>query len=149
MVYRVKNCNEVKEVNLVGKYAQCDDMDELQLMKMVFELPEKDRMLMWLQGYIDLVIDRLPTYAKDILENRKSKWEDTKEYVREQLASIVNQELFIEATKRTRKEFALFVKDNFPQFQSLLFKYLDGNLKDSDFRKFVYQSRFGHKRYLS
>jgi hypothetical protein len=135
-------------LNKVGKYAQSDDMDELQLMQMVFELPEKDRMLMWLQGYIDTVIEKMPTYAKNILQERKVKWEDTKEYVRVQINTIGNQKEFIEATKRTRKEFSLFLKENYPQFQSLLFRYFDGNLNELDIRKYVYQRRFGQKRYL-
>jgi hypothetical protein len=144
----VKNGNEVKVLNKVGKYAQREDMDELQLMHMVFELPEKDRMLMWLQGYIDIVIEKMPTFAKNILQERKAKWEDTKEYVRAQIFNIGNQKEFIEAAKRTRKEFALFVKEHYPQFQSLLFRYYDGNLNELDFRKFVYHRRFGPKRYL-
>lgn len=135
-------------MNRVGKYAQSDNMDEIQLMNMVFELPEKDRMLMWQQNYIDMVIDKLPSYAKDILETRVAKWEDTKEYVREQIIAIVGNNEFIEAAKRTRKEFALFVMKNYRQYQSLLFKYIDGNLKESDLRKFVYHRRFGHKPYL-
>lgn len=135
-------------MNKVGKYAQSEDMDELQLMHMVFELPEKDRMLMWLQGYIDIVIEKMPTFAKNILQERKAKWEDTKEYVRVQISNIGNQKEFIEAAKRTRKEFALFVQENYPQFQSLLFRYYDGNLNELDLRKFVYHRRFGHKRYL-
>jgi hypothetical protein len=138
----------VKALNKVGKYAQRDDMDELKLMRMVFELPEKDRMLMWLQGYIDIVIEKMPTFAKNILQERKAKWEDTKEYVREQINTIGNQKEFIEATKRTRKEFALFLKENYPQFQSLLFRFYDGNLNELDLRKFVYHRRFGQKRYL-
>jgi hypothetical protein len=138
----------VKALNKVGKYAQRDDIDELQLMNMVFELPEKDRMLMWLQGYIDLVIEKMPSFARNILQDRKAKWEDTKEYVRAQINIIGNRKEFIEAAMRTRKEFALFVKENYPQFQSLLFRYYDGNLNELDLRKFVYHRRFGQKRYL-
>lgn len=144
----MKNGNEVKALNKVGKYALSEDMDELQLMNMVFELPEKDRMLMWLQGYIDTVIEKMPTFAKNILLERKAKWDDTKEYVRAQVTNIGNQKEFIEAAKRTRKEFALFIKDNYPQFQSLLFRYYDGNLNELDLRKFVYHRRFGQKRFL-
>lgn len=138
----------MKALNKVGKYALSEDMDELQLMNMVFELPEKDRMLMWLQGYIDTVIEKMPTFAKNILLERKAKWDDTKEYVRAQVTNIGNQKEFIEAAKRTRKEFALFIKDNYPQFQSLLFRYYDGNLNELDLRKFVYHRRFGQKRFL-
>lgn len=144
----MKNGNEVKALNKVGKYALSEDMDELQLMNMVFELPEKDRMLMWLQGYIDTVIEKMPTFAKNILLERKAKWDDTKEYVRAQVTNIGNQKEFIEAAKRTRKEFALFIKDNYPQFQALLFRYYDGNLNELDLRKFVYHRRFGQKRFL-
>ncbi|MEH6949180.1 hypothetical protein V7068_19355, partial [Bacillus sp. JJ634] len=67
-------------MNRVGKYAIQKDMDETELLKMVLELPEKDKMLMWSEGYIDLVIDKLPEYGKDILVIRKDKWEDTKAY---------------------------------------------------------------------
>ncbi len=67
-------------MNRVGKYAIQKDMDETELLKMVLELPEKDKMLMWSEGYIDLVIDQLPEYGKDILVTRKEKWEDTKGY---------------------------------------------------------------------
>jgi hypothetical protein len=145
----VKNVIEVKVLNKVGKYAQSEDMDELQLMKMVFELAERDRMLMWLQGYIDTVIEKMPIFAKSILQERKVKWEDTKEYVREQISNIGNQEEFIEAAKKSRKEFALFIKENYPQFQSLLFRYYDGQLNELDLRKFVYHRRFGQKRYMT
>jgi hypothetical protein len=144
----VENGKEVKNLNKVGKYAQSDDVDELQLMNMVFELPEKDRMIMWMQDYIDIVIEKMPPFAKNILEVRKAKWEDTKEYIRMQISNIVNQREYIEAAKRTRKEFALYVKENYPHFQSLLFRYYDGNLNEMDFRKFVYHRRFGQKRYL-
>ncbi|HYK74353.1 MAG TPA: hypothetical protein VEV44_14755 [Pseudoneobacillus sp.] len=136
-------------MNAVGKYAMSEELDELQLMNMVFELTEKDRMKMWLHGYIDLVIDKLPVYAKSILEERKAKWNDTMEYVRNQINEIVSQSEFIEAaTKAERKEFALFVMKQYPQFQSLLFRYVDKNLKDSDIKKYVFHRRFGQKRYL-
>jgi hypothetical protein len=144
----VENGKEVKHLNKVGKYAQSDNVDELQLMNMVFELPEKDRMLMWMQGYIDTVIEKMPTFAKNILEVRKAKWEDTKEYIGVHISNIVNQKEYIEAAKRTRKEFALYVKEKYPHFQSLLFRYYDGNLNEMDLRKFVYHRRFGQKRYL-
>ncbi|WP_442593929.1 hypothetical protein [Neobacillus sp. D3-1R] len=136
-------------MNRVGKYAISKDMDEIQLMNMVFELPEKDRMLMWLQGYMDQVIEKLPEYAKSILEEQKAKWEDTMEYVRNQLDQIVNQTDFIKATKAERKEFALFVMKKYPQYQSLLFRYYDKNLKDIDLKRFVYNRRFGPKKFLS
>jgi hypothetical protein len=45
-------------MNRVGKFAMQKDMDETELLKMVLELPEKDKMLMWSEGYIDLVIDK-------------------------------------------------------------------------------------------
>jgi hypothetical protein len=143
-----KIIDEVIIVNRVGRYSQNEKLDELELMRMVFELSEKDRMLMWLQGYIDLVISKLPAFAKDILQNRKVKWEDTKEYVKQQLEAIVLQPEFIEASHMSRKEFALFVKEKYPHFQTLLFKYYDGKINDVDFRKFVYHSHFGPKRYL-
>lgn len=135
-------------MNRVGRYSQNEEIDELELMRMVFELTEKDRMLMWLQGYIDLVISKLPSFAKDILQNRKIKWEDTKEYVKQQLNAIVLQPEFIEASKMARKEFALFVMGKYPQFQSLLFRYYDGKLNDLDYRRFVYHNHFGPKKYL-
>lgn len=144
----MENGKEVKDLNKVGKYAQSVDVDELQLMNMVFELPEKDRMIMWMQGYIDIVIEKMPTFAKNILEVRKAKWEDTKEYIRVQISNIGNQKEYIEASKGTRKDFAFFVKENYPHFQSLLFRYHDGNLNEMDLRKFVYHRRFGQKRYL-
>jgi hypothetical protein len=138
----------VKRVNRVGRYSLNEELDELELMRMVFELSEKDRMLMWLQDYLDLVISKLPSFAKDILQNRKVKWEDTKEYVKQQINAIVLQPEFMEASKMSRKEFALFVMGKYPQFQSLLFKYYDGKINDLDFRKFVYHHHFGPKRYL-
>jgi hypothetical protein len=45
-------------MNWVGKYAIQKDINETELLKMVLELPEKDKMLMWSEGYIDLVIDK-------------------------------------------------------------------------------------------
>jgi hypothetical protein len=136
-------------MNKVGKYALGEDLDELKLMAMVFELPEKDRMLMWVQGYIEIVIDKLPTYAKDILQDRKLKWDDTKEYVQNQILSIAHQKEYKEAAKGTRKEFANFIKTRYPQFQTLLFRCYDGKLNELDLRKFVYNRRFGYKGYLN
>jgi hypothetical protein len=135
-------------MNEVGKYAQVENLDELQLMQMVFELSEKDRMLMWQQGYIDLVNEKMPSYAKNILEDKIAIWEDTKAYFQKELMTIVQQEAFIDATKKSRKEFAIFVMTNYPDFQSLLFKYFDDQLTDDDLRKFVYRRRFVGKRYL-
>jgi hypothetical protein len=148
LIVIAKNGKEVIDVNRVGRYAQSAEVDELQLMNMVFELQEKDRMLMWMQGYIDIVIEKLPSFAKDILQSRKVKWEDTMDYVREKFYSIVNEDEFIQATKKSRKEFAIYVMEKFPKYQSLIFRYYNGNLKESDFRKFVYQNRYSHKRYL-
>ncbi|WP_223596609.1 hypothetical protein [Neobacillus bataviensis] len=136
-------------MNRVGKYASSEHADDIELMNMVFELPEKDKMLMWSEGYIDLVIEKLPIYAQDILENRKEKWEDTKIYYEKQLKQILNDEEFKNKMKGERKEFALFVKDQFPEFQSLLFLIYDGNINDKDLRKFVYRRRFAaRKKYL-
>ncbi|MHC0035606.1 hypothetical protein [Pseudoneobacillus sp. C159] len=135
-------------MNRVGRYAQNESIDEILLMRMVFELSEKDRMLMWQQGYIDLVIEKMPGFAKNILEDRLAIWEDNKEYAYEQLKAVVQQKAFIEATKKLRKEFAIFVMNNYPDLQSLLFKYYDRKLTDEDLRKFVYQRRFGTKKYL-
>ncbi|MGG1679172.1 hypothetical protein ACIFOT_26115 [Neobacillus sp. NRS-1170] len=136
-------------MNRVGKYAASEHADDIELMNMVFELPEKDKMLMWSEGYIDLVIEKLPIYAQDILENRKEKWEDTKIYYETQLKQILNDEEFKNIMKGERKEFALFVKEWYPEFQSLLFLIYDGNIKDKDLRKFVYRRRFGtRKKYL-
>lgn len=134
-------------MNRVGKYAIQKDMDEIELLKMVLELPEKDKMLMWSMGYIDLVIDKLPEFSKDILVNRKDKWEDTKAYYQEQLDEILSK---VEIKmKSERKEFALYVMENYKEFQSLLFLCYDGNLKDVDIRKFVYRKRYGtRKNYL-
>ncbi|MFL6563004.1 MAG: hypothetical protein ACJ8MO_43770, partial [Bacillus sp. (in: firmicutes)] len=72
-------------MNRVGKYAANDTVDDLELMNMVFELPEKDKMIMWSEGYLDLVIEKLPEYARDVLEKRKDKWEDTKAYYQKKL----------------------------------------------------------------
>jgi hypothetical protein len=48
-----------------------------------------------------------------------------------------------------RKEFALFVQEQYPDYQALLFLIFDNNLKDDDLRKFVYRRRFGAtKKYL-
>ena len=136
-------------MNRVGKYAANDTVDDLELMHMVFELPEKDKMIMWSEGYIDLVIEKLPEYARDVLENRKEKWEDTKSYYEKKIADIINQDEFKLMQKGERKEFALFVMDRYPEYQSLLFSIYDGNLKDDDFRKFVYRRRQGsRKKYL-
>ncbi|MBT2738474.1 hypothetical protein [Bacillus sp. ISL-7] len=136
-------------MNRVGKYAANDTVDDLELMNMVFELPEKDKMIMWSEGYIDLVIEKLPEYARDVLENRKEKWEDTKAYYQKKIEEIINQEEFKLKQKGERKEFALFVMERYPEYQSLLFLVNDGNLKEEDFRKFVYRKRLGsRKKYL-
>jgi hypothetical protein len=136
-------------MNRVGKCAANDTVDDMELMHMVFELPEKDKMIMWSEGYIDLVIEKLPEYARDVLEKRKDKWEDTKAYYEKKLDEIINQEEFKLKQKGERKEFALFVMDRFPEYQSLLFLIYDGNLKDDDLRKFVYRRRQGsRKNYL-
>jgi hypothetical protein len=136
-------------MNRVGKYAANDTIDDIELMNMVFELPEKDKMIMWSEGYIDLVIEKLPEYARDVLENRKEKWEDTKAYYEKRIEEIINQEEFKLKQKGERKEFALFVMERYPEYQSLLFLIYDGNLKEDDFRKFVYRRRVGsRKKYL-
>ncbi|MEY2194787.1 hypothetical protein AB7942_18930 [Neobacillus sp. BF23-41] len=136
-------------MNRVGKYAANDTVDDLELMNMVFELPEKDKMIMWSEGYIDLVIEKLPEYARDVLENRKEKWEDTKAYYQKKIEDIINQEEFKLKQKGERKEFALFVMERYSEYQSLLFLIYDGNLKEDDFRKFVYRKRLGsRKKYL-
>lgn len=136
-------------MNRVGKYAANDTVDDIELMNMVFELPEKDKMIMWSEGYIDLVIEKLPEYARDVLENRKEKWEDTKAYYEKRIEEVINQEEFKLKQKGERKEFALFVMERYPEYQSLLFLIYDGNLKEDDFRKFVYRRRLGsRKKYL-
>ncbi|WP_338452520.1 hypothetical protein R4Z09_11955 [Niallia oryzisoli] len=136
-------------MNRVGKYAIEKDMNETELLKMVLELPDKDKMLMWSEGYIDLVIEKLPKYGQDILVNRKDKWEDTKGYYQDKLDNILSKEEMKMKMKSERKEFALFVIENYKEFQSLLFLCYDGNLKDDDLRKFVYRRRYGtRKSYL-
>ncbi|PFO04732.1 hypothetical protein COJ85_10720 [Bacillus sp. AFS076308] len=136
-------------MNRVGKHAASSPGDDLDLMNMVFELPEKDKMVMWSEGYLDLVIDKLPEFARDILENRKEKWEDTMAYYEKLLKEIVNQDDFKIKVKGERKEFALFVMEHFPELQSLLFLIYDDNLKEDDLRKYVYRRRFSsRKRYL-
>jgi hypothetical protein len=136
-------------MNRVGKYAANDTVDDIELMNMVFELPEKDKMIMWSEGYIDLVIEKLPESARDVLENRKEKWEDTKAYYEKKIEEIIGQDEFKLKQKGERKEFALFVMERYPEYQSLLFLVYDGNLKEDDFRKFVYRRRLGtRKKYL-
>ncbi|PLS02787.1 hypothetical protein [Neobacillus cucumis] len=136
-------------MNRVGKHAGRSAGDDLELMSMVFELPEKDKMIMWSEGYIDQVIEKLPEYARDTLESRKEKWEDTKAYYEKQLKEIVKQEEFRVKMKGERKDFALFIMNNYPELQSLLFSIYDGNLKDDDLRKFVFRKRFNsRKKYL-
>lgn len=89
-------------VNRIGKYATSDFVDDIELLTMLFELPEKDKMLMWSEGYIDLVIEKLPVYARDILEKRIEKWEDTKAYFEIQLNEIKqDQEFFSKIKGRT------------------------------------------------
>lgn len=134
-------------MNKAGKYASSDEMDDIHLMNMVIELTEKEKMAMWSEGYIDSVIEKMPVFARDILENRKKKWEDTKEYVRKQIDDIVHDKEFTEKLQAERKEFALYVMSHYPQYQSLLFCYYDGNMKESDFKKFVYRNRYT-KKYL-
>jgi hypothetical protein len=136
-------------MNRVGKYAANSTVDDMELMNMVFELPEKDKMIMWSEGYIDLVIEKLPKYARDVLENRKEKWEDTKAYYEKKIDEIMNLEEFKLKQKGERKEFALFVMERYSEYQSLLFLVYDGNLKEVNFRKFVYRRRLGsRKKYL-
>ncbi|MEH7177751.1 hypothetical protein [Neobacillus vireti] len=136
-------------VNQVGRYAASDEVDDFLLMKMVMELPEKDKMVMWSQGYLDSVIEKLPEYARDILENRKQKWEDTKEFYQQQIEEILSDEEFIKQSKGERKQFALFVMEHYRELQSLLFAAYDGKITDEDIRKFVYRRRFGgRKKYL-
>ena len=136
-------------VNQVGRYAASEDVDDVLLMKMVMELPEKDKMIMWSQGYMDLVIEKLPVYARDILENRKNIWEDTLEFYRQQIQEILTDEEFIKQAKGERKQFALFVMEHYRELQSLLFAACDGKITDEDIRKFVYRRRFGgRKKYL-
>ncbi|WHZ01220.1 hypothetical protein QNH48_19740 [Neobacillus sp. YX16] len=136
-------------MNQVGRYAASEEVDGLELMKMVMELPEKDKMLMWSQGYIDLVVEKMPEYARDILENRKEKWEDTKAFYLDQIEEILNDEEFKRQAKGKRKEFALFVMEHYRDLQSLLFAAYDGKITEEDVRKFVYRRRFGgRKKYL-
>jgi hypothetical protein len=129
-------------MNRVGRYAASDHSDPIELLQMIYELAEKDRMLMWVEGYIDLVIEKLPDYAKDILISRKEKWEDTKEYIKEKVREITETEDYKDAEKKTRKEFALYVMSNYRELQSLLFASFDGNIKESDIRRYVYRRRF-------
>lgn len=136
-------------VNQVGRYAASEEVDGLELMKMVMELPEKDKMLMWSQGYIELVVEKMPEYARDILDNRKKKWEDTKAFYLDQIEEILNDEEFKKQAKGERKEFALFVMERYRELQSLLFAAYDGKITEEDVRKFVYRRKFGgRKKYL-
>ncbi|WHX98788.1 hypothetical protein [Neobacillus sp. DY30] len=133
-------------MNQVGRYAASEEVDEFELMKMVMELPEKDKMLMWSQGYIDLVIEKMPEYARDILGNRMEKWEDTKAFYQDQIQAILNDEEFIRQAKGERKQFALYVMEHYRELQSLLFAAYDGKISDEDIRKFVYRRKFGGKK---
>lgn len=133
-------------MNRAGKYASSENPDSLELLKIIYELTEKDRMIMWSEGYIDVVIEKLPDYAKDILLNKKEKWEDTKEFYKIKLKEITGTEEYKAAAAKTRKEFAMFVMEKYQPFQGLLFSQYDGNIKDSDLRKFVYRKRFGSKK---
>jgi len=136
-------------VNQVGRYAASDEVDGFELMKMVMEMPEKDKMLMWSQGYIDTVVEKMPEYARDILENRKNKWEDTKAFYLDRIQEILNDKEFKQQAKGERKEFALFVMEHYGELQSLLFAAYDGKITDEDVRRFVYRRRFGgRKKYL-
>lgn len=136
-------------MNQVGRYAASEDVDDIQLMKMVIELTEKDKMVMWSEGYIDQVMEKLPEYARDILESRILKWEDTKAFHQDQLENVLNTEECKNKLKGERKEFALFVMKYFPEYQSLLFAVYDGKLKEDDIRKFVYRRKFtARKKYL-
>jgi hypothetical protein len=139
----------VSNMNSVGRYAASEGADDITLMNMVLELAEKDKMLMWSEGYIDLVIEKLPIYARDILDKRIAKWEDSLAYYRLQLDKIAADEEFKQKLMSERKEFALFVNEHYPEFKSLLFLIYDGNLKPIDLRKFVYRRRFAaQKKYL-
>lgn len=133
-------------MNQVGRYAASEEVDEFELMKMVMELPEKDKMLMWSQGYIDLVVEKMPEYARDILENRMGKWEDTKAFYQDQIQAILNDKEFKRQAKGERKQFALFVMEHYRELQSLLFAAYDGKITDEDIRKFVYRRKFGGKK---
>lgn len=136
-------------MNQVGRYAASEEVDDVELMKMVMELTEKDKMIMWSQGYIDLVIEKLPEFARDILENRKQKWEDTRAFYQDQIEGILKDEEFQQQAMGERKAFALFVMEHYWELQSLLFAAYDGKIKDEDIRKFVYRRRFGgRKKYL-
>ncbi|WP_419886962.1 hypothetical protein ACN6MT_15515 [Neobacillus niacini] len=133
-------------MNQVGRYAVSDEVDEFELMKMVMELPEKDKMLMWSQGYIDLIVEKMPKYARDILENRMEKWEDTKAFYQDQIQAILNDEEFKKQAKGERKQFALYIMEHYRELQSLLFAAYDGKISEDDVRKFVYRRRFGGKK---
>jgi hypothetical protein len=81
--------------------------------------------------------------------NRKDKWEDTKGYYQDKLDNILSEEEMKMKMKSERKEFALYVMENYKELQSLLFLCYDGNIKDVDLRKFVYRRRYGtRKNYL-
>jgi hypothetical protein len=136
----------VNRVNRVGKYAASEDFDEIELLNMVYELTEKDRMLMWSEGYLDLVIEKLPVFARDILENRKKKWEDTKAFIQNELDRITSNPEFHMKVQGDRKEFALFVMEHYRAYQSLLFLIYEHKIKEVDVRKFVYRRRFGERK---
>ena len=64
----------------------------------------------------------------------------------DELERIVSGDHFIDKKELGRKEFALFVMENYRTYQSLLFSIYDGKLKDDDLRKFVYRRRFGGRK---
>ncbi|WP_096200646.1 hypothetical protein [Bacillus sp. FJAT-45350] len=134
-------------MNKVGKYARGESINEIELLKMVLELTEKEKMRMWAYGYIDDVIDKLPDYGKDILEKRRDVWEEEKEYVRQTVEGfLTNRELQVKA-QGERKKLALFIMKNFSEYKSLLFTYIDKNaISDEDIRKFIYRKRYPVKK---
>lgn len=133
-------------MNRAGRYAASDEADEIELLKIIYELTEKERMIMWVEGYIDMVIEKLPDFAKSILQDQIRKWEDTKEFVKNQIEAIVHEPFYLSSVNRSRKEFAINLQKHYPQYFSLLFSHYDGKLKDSDFRTFVYRRRYGSKK---
>ncbi|MCA1030267.1 hypothetical protein LCL95_04340 [Bacillus timonensis] len=133
-------------MNKVGKYASQDEVDEIELMKMVFDLSEKDRMLMWSEGYIDIVINRLPSFAKDILEHRKRKWEVNKQWLMKEIDEVVSSKEYQWWSKQPKKDFAKFIIEKYADTQSLLFRAVKRPLTDRDYRKFLYFKRFSYSK---
>lgn len=129
-------------------FIRSENFDDLELMMMVYELTEKEKKSLWKEGYIEEVILHLPTFARDTMEQRVKAWEDTVGYVKDKLEIIVGDKHLKEKKEESRKEFAIYVMDTYPSYQSLIFKYFDNKLREKDFKDFVYRRSGKNNRIL-